>query len=147
MMYLFKPAAFRNYFFWIFTFFALACQPATDNRQEKAASTKGTESKRDVKKKVSGRPVNSKIPKKVYSVLDYIRKYDRAPDGFVGGRKFGNFEKRLPLKDPQGQSARYREWDVNPKKKGKNRGAERLVTSEKQAWYTRDHYETFEEIK
>jgi ribonuclease T1 len=46
-----------------------------------------------------------------------------------------------------GKPARYREWDVNPKKKGKNRGAERLVTSEKRAWYTRDHYETFEELK
>jgi ribonuclease T1 len=88
-----------------------------------------------------------RIPEKVYRVLAYIRKNNRAPEGYVGGRKFGNFEKRLPLKDKDAQPARYREWDVNPKKKGKNRGPERLVTSEERAWYTRDHYNSFEEIK
>ena len=147
MMHLFKSATTRNYLFWLFTFFALACQPATDNHQRTTVSSQGAVIKKDRKSDVSGRPVNSKIPKKVYTVLDYIRKHDRAPDGYVGGRKFGNFEKHLPLNDSNGRPARYREWDVNLKKKGKNRGAERLVTSEEKAWYTRDHYETFEEIK
>lgn len=38
----------------------------------------------------------------------------------------------------------YREWDVNPKIKGVDRGEERLVTgSDGSAYYTADHYQTF----
>jgi len=85
---------------------------------------------------------SDKIPSYVIEVLAYIEKNDEAPDGYVGGREFKNREKRLPLEFS------YREWDVHPKKKGKNRGAERLVTSNKgAAYYTRDHYRTFAKIK
>ncbi len=88
------------------------------------------------------------IPQKVLNVLAYVRENGRAPEGYQGGRKFGNFEKLLPLKDDAGNIMNYQEWDVNPKKKGKNRGAERLITSEnKRAWYTRDHYDSFTEIE
>ncbi|TDB60789.1 ribonuclease domain-containing protein [Arundinibacter roseus] len=91
---------------------------------------------------------NAQIPAKVYEVLDYVRIHGRAPEGYVGGRKFGNYEKRLPQKTASGQSMNYREWDVNPKVKGKNRGAQRLVTSaDGRAWYTKDHYSTFIEIE
>lgn len=93
------------------------------------------------------RPGTRAIPSKVYQTLSYIRKYDRAPDGYVGGRKFGNYEKHLPQTTPDGKRINYREWDVNPKKKGKNRGAERLVTgSDGRAWFTRDHYNSFVEV-
>jgi ribonuclease T1 len=89
----------------------------------------------------------SAIPAKVYEVLAYIRKYDRAPQGHVGGRKFGNYEKHLPQTTDDGRRIQYWEWDVNPKKEGKNRGAERLVTgSAGRAWYTRDHYNSFVEV-
>lgn len=84
---------------------------------------------------------NSEIPEKVYSVLKYIRENHSAPEGYVGGRTFYNREKKLPL----GES--YQEWDVNPKVEGKNRGAERLVTSPTKAYFTKDHYESFIEIK
>lgn len=88
------------------------------------------------------------IPPKVFEVLDYIRKNDRAPEGYVGGRKFGNFEKLLPQKTPGGKPIQYREWDVNPKKEGQDRGSERLVTgSDERAWFTRDHYNSFVEVK
>ena len=88
------------------------------------------------------------IPQKVLNVLAYVRENGRAPEGYQGGRKFGNFEKHLPIKDNAGNPMQYQEWDVNPKKKGKNRGAERLITSEnKRAWYTRDHYDSFIEIE
>ena len=91
---------------------------------------------------------NPKIPAKVLMVLGYIRTYHRAPDGYEGGRKFGNFEKLLPINDPTGKKMKYQEWDVNPKVQGKNRGKERLVTSDSdQAWYTPDHYDSFIEIK
>lgn len=91
---------------------------------------------------------NRNIPGKVLIVLEYIRTNHRAPDGYEGGRKFGNFEKLLPICDSAGKKMRYQEWDVNPKIQGKNRGKERLVTSESdQAWYTPDHYDSFIEIK
>lgn len=127
------------------------CQPASDSG-EKTEFTKATQkqvSSDFSKKETTAEAVsNQHIPEKVYTILKYVRKYDRAPEGFVGGRKFGNFEKRLPLKDQNLKPMRYREWDVNQKKKGRNRGAERLITSENsRAWYTRDHYETFVEIK
>ena len=94
------------------------------------------------------KPSDKEIPKKVLVVLSYVREHGRAPDGYMGGRKFGNFERRLPLKGEDSKPMKYREWDVNPKKPGKNRGAERLITSEdERAWYTRDHYDTFVEIR
>ncbi|MBP7273723.1 MAG: hypothetical protein KA974_07765 [Saprospiraceae bacterium] len=91
---------------------------------------------------------NNNIPQKVYNVLQYIRQYDDAPDGYVGGRKFGNFEKHLPQKGSDGKRINYREWDVNPKREGKNRGAQRLITGDDgSAYYTADHYDTFTKIE
>lgn len=88
------------------------------------------------------------VPPKVGRVLAYIDKHDEAPDGYQGGRSFGNFERRLPQTDRRGKSIRYREWDVNPLVPGRNRGAERLVTgSDGSAWYTADHYESFKRVR
>ena len=88
----------------------------------------------------------SEIPAKVYKVLEYVKSNGKAPEGYVGGRKFGNFEKLLPVSE-NGRKIKYQEWDVNPKTKGKNRGAERLVTGNNdRAYYTRDHYQSFTEI-
>jgi len=94
------------------------------------------------------RRVDRTIPPSVYSVLRYIRTSGKAPEGYVGGRRFGNYEGHLPRRDLSGEAIRYQEWDVNPKVPGRNRGAERLVTgSDGRAWYTRDHYNSFVEIK
>lgn len=89
------------------------------------------------------------VPAKVYEVLAYIDAHGKAPEGYVGGRRFGNYEKRLPQKNKiTQQKINYREWDVNPEKEGRNRGAERLVTGDdKSAHYTRDHYGTFIQIR
>lgn len=85
-----------------------------------------------------------KVPQKVYEVLKYIKENGSAPDGYVGGRKFGNYEKQLPQKDDNGRRINYQEWDVNPKQQGRNRGAERLVTgSDGRAYYTKNHYKSF----
>jgi ribonuclease T1 len=91
---------------------------------------------------------DSRIPPKVYKVLAYIVKNNAAPDGYVGGRTFQNRERRLPDRANSGKKIKYQEWDVNPKKQGVNRGAERLVTgSDNRYWYTRDHYDSFIEVK
>lgn len=58
--------------------------------------------------------------------------------GYVGGRTFQNRERVLPR-------GRYREYDVHPKARGKNRGAERIVIDQAngKAYYTADHYRSF----
>lgn len=92
--------------------------------------------------------INTAIPQKAYQVLSFIREKNKAPDGYVGGRQFGNYEHRLPEYDADGSAITYREWDIKPKEDGKNRGMQRLVTgSDGRAWYTNDHYNTFTEIK
>ena len=88
------------------------------------------------------------VPAKVAKVLRYVDEHDKAMPGYEGGRNFGNFEKRLPQTDKKNRRIRYREWDVNPLRKGVNRGAERLVTgSDGGAYYTKDHYKSFIKIR
>ncbi len=79
------------------------------------------------------------VPQRARDVLDEIERRNGAPPpGYVGGRTFGNRERRLP-------SGSYREYDVNPKVPGRNRGTERIVIERRtgKAYYTADHYETF----
>jgi guanyl-specific ribonuclease Sa len=79
------------------------------------------------------------VPQKAYDVLAAIQQRRGQPlPGYVGGRVFENRERRLPR-------GRYREYDVNPRIPGRNRGAERLVIERRtgKAYYTRDHYRTF----
>ena len=87
------------------------------------------------------------IPAKVYDVLNYVRQNRQPKNGYVGGRRFGNFENHLPRQDVSGRRIDYQEWDVNPKQRGINRGTERLITgSDGRAWFTVDHYNTFTEV-
>jgi guanyl-specific ribonuclease Sa len=73
----------------------------------------------------------ARIPPEARRVLAYIREHRAAPPNHVGGRRFGNFEGRLPKLDARGR-----------------RGTHRLVTgSDGRAWYTADHYESFTELK
>ncbi|MDI9876019.1 ribonuclease domain-containing protein [Flectobacillus rivi] len=91
---------------------------------------------------------NGEIPSKVYEVLSHIKSNGKPIDGYVGGRKFGNYEKLLPREDEEGRKIQYQEWDVNPKVEGKNRGTERIVTgSDGKAYYTNDHYRSFQVIQ
>jgi len=79
------------------------------------------------------------VPPKARDVLAEIeRRNGQPPPGYVGGRTFGNRERRLP-------PGSYREYDVNPRVPGRNRGAERIVIERRtgKAYYTADHYETF----
>jgi ribonuclease T1 len=75
------------------------------------------------------------VPQKARDVLAEIQKRQgEPPPGYVGGRTFGNRERRLPR-------GSYREYDVNPKRRGKSRGAERIVIEQRtgKAYYSRDH--------
>ena len=72
-------------------------------------------------------------------LLDAIQQHEgKALPGYVGGGTFQNRERRLP-------PGRYREYDVNPKIRGRSRDAERIVIEQDtgRAYYTGDHYRTF----
>jgi ribonuclease T1 len=78
-------------------------------------------------------------PQKVYDLLKQLEERGGTPlPGYVGGRDFQNRERRLPR-------GRYREYDVNPKRRDRGRDAERIVIDQRtgKAYYTEDHYRTF----
>src|SRR5512141_1442657 len=73
---------------------------------------------------------------KAKDLLEAIQQHEgKAPPGYIGGRVFQNRERRLPL-------GRYREYDVNPKIRGRSRDAERIVIEQDtgRAYYAGDHY-------
>lgn len=81
----------------------------------------------------------SMAPLKAQDLLKRLQERDGAPlPGYIGGREFQNRERRLPR-------GHYREYDVNPKIRGRSRDAERLVIEQHtgKAYYTGDHYRTF----
>ena len=81
----------------------------------------------------------TQAPQKAYDLLKRLEERNGTPlPGYVGGRDFQNRERRLPW-------GHYREYDVNPKLRGRVRDAERLVIEQRtgKAYYTGDHYRTF----
>ena len=85
------------------------------------------------------RPQEQAAPKKAYDLLTVLEQRQGVPlPGYVGGREFHNRERRLPR-------GHYREYDVNPRIRGKPRDAERIVIEQRtgRAYYTNDHYRTF----
>ena len=95
---------------------------------------------------------NSDAPTRVLATLVEIDA-GRWPDsanapGTKGGITFRNSEGRLPAVGAGGGRVVYQEWDVNAKKNGQGRDAERIVTgNDGSAWYTFDHYDTFVRIR
>ena len=82
------------------------------------------------------------LPSQARTTIDLIRKagpYPYERDGLV----FGNFEKRLPLRE----RGYYREYTVRtPGASG--RGARRIVAGKGgELYYTDDHYQTFRRIR
>jgi ribonuclease T1 len=124
-------------------------QVVTNNPVNYPAQNKVKQNNRDVNFNEEGNyNGNENIPAKVYEVLKYIKANGHAMDGYVGGREFTNRQNVLPVSNNSGQRINYQEWDVNPKVKGKNRGAERMCTGDDgRSWYTSDHYKSFTEIK
>ena len=78
-------------------------------------------------------------PQKAKDLLEAIQQHEgKALPGYIGGGAFQNRERRLP-------SGHYREYDVNPKIRGRSRDAERIVIEQDtgRAYYTDNHYRTF----
>lgn len=92
------------------------------------------------------------VPDRAYQTLVEIDA-GRWPDsanapGTHGGETYLNRNRQLPVKDAAGKTVTYQEWDVNPKRRGQSRDAERIVTgSDGSAWYTGDHYDTFTRMR
>ncbi|MBB5914718.1 guanyl-specific ribonuclease Sa [Nocardia transvalensis] len=92
------------------------------------------------------------VPDRAWKTLQLIDagQWPDAADapGTKGGGDWSNREGQLPATDGSGNRISYREWDVNPKKPGQNRDAERIVTgSDGSAWYTGDHYGSFTKMR
>jgi ribonuclease T1 len=125
------------------------------NKVEKDPNDDFAESKQDVSFKEEKSTTDeysevdkAEVPAKVRKVLKHIEETGEAPEGYVGGRKFKNLEQLLPKIGKNNKRINYREWDVNPKIEGKNRGKERLVTGDDDsAYFTNDHYQSFKKIK
>lgn len=135
-----KPIRYANFlgFFLILTLLFACRQNAKPAWGKDAQAEIGTAISDSQTRTNAASSTQRKAPDYVYDVWEYVVQNGRAKRGYVGGRTFQNREKRLPL------HVKYREWDVHKKVKGKNRGAERLVTgSDKSAYYTKDHYRTF----
>jgi ribonuclease T1 len=82
------------------------------------------------------------LPREARQTLELIKHGGPFPyrrDGIV----FGNFERRLPLKN----RGYYHEYTV-PTPGARDRGARRIITGAPgEYYYTDDHYETFRRIK
>ncbi|RAJ29702.1 ribonuclease domain-containing protein [Pedobacter cryoconitis] len=106
----------------------------TTTQLEKTAvdSSSSTDADSEDNVKVAG------VPQKAYTVAAYVAKNNKAPQGYVGGTVFKNREGLLP------QGVAYKEYDINPKVQGQNRGAERIIIgADGVRYYTGDHYKTF----
>ncbi len=94
----------------------------------------------------------SGVPDRAYNTLREIDA-GRWPDsanapGTKGGDQWMNRGGSLPRSDSSGKQISYQEWDVNPKRRGQTRDAERIVTgSDGSAYYTGDHYQTFTRMR
>ena len=87
------------------------------------------------------------LPDYAKNTIVYILKHHEPMENYEGGRIFKNRERILPQFDADQLAIEYKEWDVHPHIQGKNRGTERLITSNnKTVYWTNDHYKTFKKV-
>lgn len=92
--------------------------------------------------------ITAEAYKKAKNIAQQIKANNGAPPkGYKGGRTYKNIPLEVGAqKLPGGVS--YKEYDINPYVKGRNRGAERIVIGDDgSVWYTSDHYYTFTRIE
>ncbi len=89
------------------------------------------------------------VPSEAITVVEFAQSHDGAAQpGYVGSRTFANDGRGggevLPQTAADGSAIVYKEYDIHPRQKGVNRGAERVVLgSDGSSYYTSDHYRTF----
>ncbi|MFH5208668.1 ribonuclease domain-containing protein [Antrihabitans spumae] len=119
------------------------------SRSEDSATSAGVPTTGD------GRSISAQVSDVPAAATQTLQKIDagswpesaNAP-GTKGGETWRNRDRQLPVKDAAGKAITYKEWDVNPKRRGQTRDAERIVTgSDGSAWYTGDHYKTFTRMR
>lgn len=99
-------------------------------------------------------------PRNASDTLKYIDEHNGTPPpGFKGGKPYGNDPakyakegetpgEKLPDTTSDGKAISYKEYDVNPKVKGQDRGPERLVIGDDgSVYYTSGHYRSFIRIR
>lgn len=96
--------------------------------------------------------VDESLQAKAWSVIEVVDATGEPPQGYVGGRRFMNDERggttALPRRDGRGAVILYREYDVNPRRQGVDRGPQRLVMgNDGSAYVTPDHYVTWERLR
>jgi guanyl-specific ribonuclease Sa len=96
-------------------------------------------------------PSSMKIPLPALKTLATIDDTGTRPPNTRGGQPFDNDGRGgaqvLPLVDAHGNAITYRRWNVNPSPAGKS-DQERIVTgSDGSAYYTNNHYHTFEQMR
>jgi guanyl-specific ribonuclease Sa len=92
------------------------------------------------------------VPAKVLTVLEVVDSTGQPPPGYVGGRRYFNDGRggtaTLPSIDAEGNPLQYKEYDVNPRRPGVNRGPQRLVVgADGSAFYTPDHYDSWTRVR
>ncbi|MDI2111708.1 ribonuclease domain-containing protein [Commensalibacter nepenthis] len=96
------------------------------------------------------------IPQKAKDVLNRADEKGSPFAGYKGGRTYDNdpsnpAAQKLPEQDANGNRISYKEWDTDPippKGSGIRRNADRIVTgSDGSAYYTNDHYNTFQKMR
>lgn len=101
-----------------------------------------------------------KPPQNASDTLKYIEEHNGTPPpGFKGGKPYGNDPaqyakpgetpgEKLPDTTSDGKAISYKEYDVNPKVKGQDRGEERLVIGDDgSVYYTDGHYQSFIQVR
>lgn len=87
---------------------------------------------------------NSSVPQKAWDVLNFIKGHNgHPPQNHKGNRPYGN-DGRDNSRNLPSEGEPYREYDVNPKIPGIDRGDERIVVgADGSACYTSTHYRSF----
>ncbi len=104
-----------------------------------------------IKSVINDLPQNAQKAFKGYSSNNWMGQYKgQVTKGYQvdAGKKWENRHLQMPAINNSGQVIKYFEYDVNTRKKGVNRDAERFVVSEDgTVYYTDSHYKTYIEIK
>jgi len=127
----------------------LAQKVVEESEKEKAKESEGEKAKESetTKKFESNDDIDKITLNKIINIVNQIKANNGSPPkGYKGGKKYKNEPKEGDQKLPECNN--YKEYDINPRIKGKNRGCERIIIeNDDSVWYINNHYHTFIQIK